>query len=133
MRILTFICSLLIATTVFGQINSGSPAIPFGSKISTVANPYGNGILPTNLPTGPYNLGANQFGKSQDAADAYNAWKTNYVEACGSNFRVKFDTPSQTVSEGIGYGMLIAAYAGDKTLFDGLWGYYKANSDGNGL
>ena len=133
MRILTLISLLFATATVFGQINSGSPAIPFGSKISTVTNPYGNGILPTNLPTGAYNLGASQFGKSQDAADAYNTWKTNYVEACGTNFRVKFDTPTQTVSEGIGYGMLIAAYAGDKTLFDGLWGYYKANSNGNGL
>ncbi|WP_018341567.1 glycosyl hydrolase family 8 [Cytophaga aurantiaca] len=133
MRIVTFISFLFATLTVFGQINSGSPAIPFGSKISTVANPYGNGILPTNLPTGTYDLSTNQFGKSQDAADAYNTWKTNYVVACGSNFRVKFDTPTQTVSEGIGYGMLIAAYAGDKTLFDGLWGYYKANSNGNGL
>jgi endo-1,4-beta-D-glucanase Y len=134
MRILSLLsCILLSIVTTFGQINSGSPAIPFGSKIAAVANPYGNGILPTNLPTGAYNPGSNQFGMSQDAADAYNTWKTNYVTACGSNFRVNFDTPSQTVSEGIGYGMLLAAYAGDKPLFDGLWGYYKANSDGNGL
>jgi|GEM_PF-1013763 len=134
MRILSLLsCILLSVVTTFGQINTGSPAIPFGSKIAAAANPYGNGILPTNLPTGAYNPGSNQFGMSQDAADAYNTWKTNYVTACGSNFRVNFDTPSQTVSEGIGYGMLLAAYAGDKTLFDGLWGYYKANSDGNGL
>jgi endo-1,4-beta-D-glucanase Y len=133
MRIVTLISILFITFTVFGQINTGNPAIPFGSKINAVANPYGNGIVPTNLPTGSYNPSSGQYGKSQDAADAYNTWKTNYVEACGSNFRVKFDTPSQTVSEGIGYGMLISAYAGDKTLFDGLWGYYKANSDGNGL
>jgi endo-1,4-beta-D-glucanase Y len=133
MRIVTLLSILFTTFTVFGQINTGNPAIPFGSKINAVANPYGNGIVPTNLPTGSYAPSSGQYGKSQDAADAYNTWKTNYVEACGSNFRVKFDTPSQTVSEGIGYGMLIAAYAGDKTLFDGLWGYYKANSDGNGL
>ncbi|WP_299253071.1 glycosyl hydrolase family 8, partial [uncultured Cytophaga sp.] len=133
MRIVTLFSILFATFTVFGQINSGSPAIPFGSKISVLANPYGNGIVPTNLPTGTYNPGSGQYGKSQDAADAYTTWKTNYVEACGTNFRVKFDNAAQTVSEGIGYGMLIAAYAGDKTLFDGLWGYYKANSNGNGV
>ncbi len=135
MRILVLITSYLILSfvNVFGQINTGSPAIPFGSKIATVVNPYANGIVPTNLPTGTYAPASGQYGKSQDAADAYNTWKTNYTAACGSNVRVKFDTPSQTVSEGTGYGMLLAAYAGDKTLFDGLWGYYKANTDGNGL
>ena len=135
MRILLLISSYLILSfvNVFGQINTGSPAIPFGSKIVSVTNPYGNGIVPTNLPAGTYAPASGQYGKSQDAADAYNTWKTNYTAACGSNVRVKFDTPSQTVSEGIGYGMLLAAYAGDKTLFDGLWGYYKANADGNGL
>ena len=32
------------------------------------------------------------------------------------------------MSEGIGYGMLIAVYMGDKTLFDGLYGYWQANA-----
>ena len=37
------------------------------------------------------------------------------------------------MSEGIGYGMLIAVYMADKTLFDELWGYAKANFDGHSL
>jgi len=117
----------------YSQVNTGSPAIPFGSKIAANANPYSYGIVPTNLPTGAYTPASNLYGKSQDAYNAYNTWKSNYVVACGSQYRVLFDDGSSTVSEGIGYGMLLAAYAGDKTLFDGLWAYYKANSDGNGL
>jgi endoglucanase len=71
---------------------------------------------------------------SQDALDSYNTWKTNFVEACNNGrFRVKFDNVAETVSEGIGYGMLLTAYKGDKTTFDGLWNYYKDNRNGNGV
>jgi hypothetical protein len=59
---------------------------------------------------------------SQDALDNYNIWKTNFVTACNNGrYRIKFDNPSETVSEGIGYGMLLSVYAADKTLFDGRW------------
>ncbi|MCQ2062160.1 MAG: glycosyl hydrolase family 8 [Fibrobacter sp.] len=36
-----------------------------------------------------------------------------------------------TVSEGIGYGMLIALFHGDKDLFDGLWAYNIIARDNN--
>ncbi len=82
---------------------------------------YAYGLMPGNK-------------NSQDALNNYNTWKTNFVEACSNGrYRVKFDDRSQTVSEGIGYGMLLSAYAGDKTLFDGLWNYYKDNRNGNGV
>jgi endo-1,4-beta-D-glucanase Y len=83
--------------------------------------------MPTNLPTG------GTYGKSQAAADAYNAWKTNLTETCSNGIRVKFDDNTSTVSEGIAYGMLLAAYAADKATFDGLWKYYRANVNGNGV
>lgn len=71
---------------------------------------------------------------SQDASDNYDIWKTNFVSACSNGrYRVKFDDASKTVSEGIAYGMLLSAYKGDKTLFDGLWLYYKDNVNGNGV
>lgn len=107
----------------YSQINSSSPAVPFASRTS-----YDYGIMPTNLPTG------GTYGKSQAAADAYTAWKANHTEVCANGTRVKFDAPNtgETVSEGIAYGMLLSAYAGDKPLFDNLWKYYKANST-NGI
>ena len=69
-----------------------------------------------------------------DATASYNLWKTNHVESCANGrFRVKFDIPfqNQTVSEGIGYGMLLTVYKADKVTFDGLWNYYKDNRNGN--
>lgn len=119
---LCLLCICFIGTTaVFAQINTPAGAIiPFGSNTS-----YEFGIMPTNLPT------SGSYGKSTDAATFYNTWKTNYVAACpNGQFRVRFDDPNHTVSEGIAYGMILAAYAADKALFDGLWAYYKTNSSG---
>jgi endoglucanase len=71
---------------------------------------------------------------AQDASDSYDIWKTNFIEACSNGrYRVKFDASSQTVSEGIAYGMLLTAYKADKVIFDGLWNYYKDNRNGNGV
>lgn len=80
---------------------------------------YGNGLLATPR-------------SSQDAQNNYNTWKANFVENCSNDrYRVKFDNSSETVSEGIAYGMLLSAYMADKTLFDGLWLYYKDNVNAN--
>lgn len=113
----------MTVATGLAQINTPSGATkPFGSNTS-----YEYGIMPTNLPSGNY-------GGSKDAATAYTNWKSKFVENCGSDkARVKFDTPNETVSEGIAYGMLLSAYAADKNLFDRLWTYYKANSNGRGV
>lgn len=82
---------------------------------------YSNGLLPNNR-------------NSQDAISNYNIWKANFLEPCSNGrYRVKFDNPSQTVSEGIAYGMLLTAYAGEQTIFNGLWNYYKDNRDAAGL
>jgi hypothetical protein len=52
--------------------------------------------------------------------------------------RIKWDNASQTVSEGIGYGMLIMVYMDNATnntqeKFDRLWKYYNSFLDANGL
>lgn len=119
------IITLLYLTPIFTQINTPSgAAIPFGSNTTYT----GSVMMPTNLPT------SGTYAHAQDAANAYNQWKSDYVEACGTGkYRVKYDNPGETVSEGIAYGMLLAAYAADKDLFDGLWQYYKDNSNGNGV
>ena len=49
--------------------------------------------------------------------------------------RIKFDEPENTVSEGIGYGMIMMVYFSDKTKsyeeeFKKLWAYYKKYSVG---
>jgi hypothetical protein len=73
---------------------------------------------------------------------AYAQWKTDTVTAdgAGGNLRIKRPhepglDPDSTVSEGIGYGMIIAVFMGDQNLFDGLWKYEQtpAYLDDNGL
>lgn len=82
---------------------------------------YNYGTLPTNI-------------NSSDVTTAYTTWKNSFTESCGDDrIRVKFDVSTQTVSEGIGYGMLIAAYAGDQDLLDGLWNYYTDFLNNNGV
>ncbi len=57
---------------------------------------------------------------------AYNQWKATFVK--GSKV-IRPENQNDTVSEGIAYGMLIAVNMNDQTLFDSLYGYWKANSD----
>ncbi|WP_346883025.1 glycosyl hydrolase family 8 [uncultured Algibacter sp.] len=74
------------------------------------------------------NVGAN------DMADAYSAWKNSFLKTCDNGrFRVEFQDAGQTVSEGIAYGMLLAAYANDQEAFDGMWLYYQDNTNFNGV
>jgi len=72
------------------------------------------------------------------AQSAYDYWKSRFVTANGAPagaLRVQRDGASgnDTVSEGIGYGMIAAVYRGDETTFDGLWAYAKAHLDAKGL
>jgi len=72
-----------------------------------------------------------QAQQDQDVRDAFDAWATRYVKLAGreadGHVRLRIDNGSgDTVSEGQGYGMLLAVYmAGHepraRMLFDGLW------------
>jgi len=56
----------------------------------------------------------------------YLDWREALIERCpNGDARVKYpETNNDTRSEGVGYGMVIAAYMGDQETFDGLWNYY---------
>ncbi|KRD62872.1 licheninase [Flavobacterium sp. Root935] len=106
--------NLLLITVAFLCLKSNAQKQPFPANVV-----FANGLMPS-----PKN--------SLDAQNNYDIWKNNFVESCSNGrYRVKFDTSSQTVSEGIGYGMLLSAYMADKNLFDGLWLYYKDNVNSN--
>ncbi|MEZ0129334.1 glycosyl hydrolase family 8 [Flavobacterium sp. LBUM151] len=108
--------NLLLVSIAFLCLKSHSQTQPFpANKV------YGNGLMATSK-------------NSQDAQNNYDTWKANFVADCSNGRkRIKFDDPSKTVSEGIGYGMLLSVYMADKTLFDGLWLYYKDNVNSNGV
>jgi endo-1,4-beta-D-glucanase Y len=70
----------------------------------------------------------------------YQYWLSKYYEESGdgSLARVRWDELDKTVSEGIGYGMLIMVYMDNdknntRAKFDKLWAYYKKFPDGCGL
>jgi endo-1,4-beta-D-glucanase Y len=81
--------------------------------------------------------------QNSDVVNAYAKWKADLVVSDGAAAghrrvqRTQSDPsnpdgctpPGSTVSEGIGYGMLIAAYMDDQSLFDDLWLYEQANLD----
>jgi endo-1,4-beta-D-glucanase Y len=75
-------------------------------------------------------------GASGSVQAAYTSWKAAMVTSngAGSGLRVQRNTNgNDTVSEGIGYGMIAAVYMNDKPTFDGLLTYAKAHFDANGL
>lgn len=109
------VCMIVCPFISKGQQNSGSPTYPFPQNRA-----FANGFKPTTI------TGA-------DATAAYNDWKASFAENCSGTWRIKFDNSSETVSEGIAYGMLLAAFHADKTLFDGLWLYYKNARNSNGV
>jgi endoglucanase len=98
---------------------TGGTNVPVeGGSGSTETNPgKGNGFFPTTiLPS--------------HAKTAYTTWKTKYLKTCsGNRFRVAFNA-DETVSEGIGYGMILTVAHGDRAEFDGLWAYYKSRATG---
>jgi endo-1,4-beta-D-glucanase Y len=80
-----------------------------------------HGVVPTTIT-------------DSDADTAYTDWKAGFLEDCGSGlWRVKWSDATLTVSEGIGYGMLLTVLHGEQNIFDGLWQYYQNNVDTNGL
>jgi endo-1,4-beta-D-glucanase Y len=106
--------NLLLITVAFLCLESNAQKQPFPANVV-----FNNGLMPSAK-------------NSQDAQNNYDTWKTNFVEGCSNGrYRVKFDSSWETVSEGIGYGMLLSVYMADKTLFDGLWLYYKDNVNSN--
>jgi endo-1,4-beta-D-glucanase Y len=88
--------------------------------------------FPNDGPVGSCTKPANALGKY--LVPAYNIWKQTFVVSAAGGMRVQRpENNNDTVSEGIAYGMLIAVYMNDQTLFDGLWTYWKsmqATSDG---
>jgi len=69
--------------------------------------------------------------RNEDVVEAYAKWKSDLVTSNGAGGHLRVQRlpsdpglePYSTVSEGIGYGMIIAVYMNDQPLFDELWQY----------
>lgn len=68
---------------------------------------------------------------SHEIRAEYEEWVSSLIRACpGRGSRMIYpETNNDTRSEGVGYGMVIAAYMGDQATFDGLWDFYQSHSN----
>lgn len=112
---------ILLIVLIYPLSLFSAPKFPFPQKNKK----YSYGILPTPI-------------NDADIQTAYDKFMENFYEESGDKARIKFDDPSFTVSEGIGYGMLITVYMdNDKNKtqdkFDKLWKYYNSYLNTNGL
>ena len=89
---------------------------------STAAFPYPQGHALPNCTFPTYN--------TDIVETAYQNWKTKFFD--GTKV-IRPENGGDTVSEGIGYGMLIGVFMNDKSMFDTLWSYAKSKFDGNHL
>jgi len=130
-----------------GSGSGGSSTASDGGADAVVSSAGGSG--PPRGPTPPAPGMKFPFPQNRQSANcvypagytndvvlaAYNKWKADTVTNAGAGgFRRVKRTQSDftgtgglelesTVSEGIGYGMLIAVYMNDQALFDDLWRY----------
>lgn len=109
----------LIALIAFPISISAAAKYPFPQNVK-----YPYGIMPTTVDASKVQKAFEDFMK--------------LYEESGDLGRIKSDAVANTVSEGIGYGMLILAYMDNATnntqaKFDKLWAYYNKYLDTKGL
>lgn len=107
-----------VAALLLSAATASAQAKPFPQNTG-----YGRGFLPASIV-------------AADAKAIHQAWKATYLKSdCGNGtYRVEFNGPAgSTVSEGMGYGMLLTAYHGDKAEFDGLWKFAQKNLNASHL
>jgi len=131
-------------TSAGGTTNTGGSK-PVGGSSSTGGGSTAGGSAATAGTTASGGSSSSYFGfqpvpNTQNTANFspstwYTSWKGRfYVDCGGGQARIANGQGSNnTVSEGIGYGMLLAVGNSDKTALDALWAYYKARVDSNGL
>ncbi|HTF82699.1 MAG TPA: glycosyl hydrolase family 8, partial [Cytophagales bacterium] len=110
-----------LAISSFLGLYAQTPAVPFGSN-----DAYKYGTIQTYQPSAQADATAQSW---------YTYWKTSFTKDCGGGryMAVNDYNASNAYSEGQGYGMLLAAYYGDKTLFDGLLNGYIFAKNVNGV
>ncbi len=113
-------------------------AAPAGLWAQSINGTAGNFTFPQNKDN-PYGIHASVYN-NQDVIDAYNKWYADCVTSTGAGGFLRLQRPNDsglnlnsTVSEGIGYAMVIAVYMNDENLFDKIWKYEQLHLDGNKL
>ncbi len=111
---------MAVSVVVLGFTNFG------GQHVASAATTYR--CAPSMAP--------DQAAADREVRSSYATWKSSYVTSNGAGGFLRVQRPGDgydTVSEGIAYGMVLAAYLQDKPTFDGLWKYAQSHFDANGL
>jgi endo-1,4-beta-D-glucanase Y len=143
-------CLLLVACSSSGNGSTGNGGTTGGGGTTGSGGSTGGGGTSAPIPGlgmgGPFTFPQSKASgsctlttvanASTSTMSAYTAWRSTYVvpgtDATGKAAGMRVQRPensNDTVSEGIGYGMLAAVYAGDRATFDGLWTYAQAHFD----
>jgi endo-1,4-beta-D-glucanase Y len=131
-----------------GRAGTGGTIAPSGGGPSGGKPATGGtgGREPAGHPGPPYTFPQNNRSQyciypsgaySGDARTTYGQWKTELVTTNGAGGYRRVQRPDNenntTVSEGIGYGMLLAVTLDDQALFDDLYRYSQLHLNANGL
>jgi endo-1,4-beta-D-glucanase Y len=117
--------------------NGGTTASSAGSSGGSVPQATAAFPLPLNVKS-QYCVYPTNYDNERVRA-AYKAWYDATVTADGAGGYLRVKKPDSgsvigsTVSEGIGYGMLLSVYVNDQHLFDNLWKYEQSHLGQNGL
>lgn len=130
-----------VATGSGGTSGAGGTVASGGAPVGSGGGPSGSGGGALGAPSGGTSsgTGGGPVGPTEapwypttvtlaDSTAAYQAWKDIHLEDCGNGVqRVRWENErlDATVSEGIGYGMLLAVIHGEQAVFDGLLAYGK--------
>ena len=109
----------------------GSGGDTMGLKLAT-GGPY---AYPQHRVSGSCTL-TTAPGSDSATQSVYHSWLAAYVTANGAGGHLRVQRPTNqndSVSEGIGYGMIAAVYMNDRATFDGLWQYGQAHFNSKGL
>jgi endoglucanase len=101
-----------------------NPPSSYPQNTAGAAFPYPQGHASAHCTFPTYN--------TDIVAMAYTGWKTKFFNAT-TGAVIRPENGNDTVSEGIGYGMLIAVFMNDQPMFESLWTYSQQHLDGKGL
>ena len=116
---------VLAAAVLLAACDSGAPAPPPAQAQAPAAYPCAASMAP------------DAAAARAEIRRSYAEWKRRYLtsEGAGRDLRVKMPgyKGGATTSESMGYGMLLAAYLGDRAAFDGLWRYARRHRNPRGM
>lgn len=128
----------------FTRVKTLMMAIVFSISLilPVIVNAANSDVIPfpyhSKYPYGTFSsLADNQSTADELLRSEWEQWKSAHITTSGARGfkRVQRDasTSFDTVSEGLGYGMILAVYFGEQQLFNDLYNYVKSYLNSNGL